>query len=187
VAPPLPTVSVQGLGVVPADLLNTYVQTVVNFAALRNFTGLSNMVVSVQGGAAAGDGLGGFFYYNSSSVAADNGATVIVPTGNIQGAWLKLLSSYSYQVPLTGFSVQVPNGATSLLLNPAGTLAAGTIIFPTVPMDGQWLTIASSQTITALTLTAPAGQTILSPITTLAANSNAKWQYVASVATWFRI
>ncbi len=186
-APPLPSVQIQGQGVVSADQLNTYAQTVANFVQLRTFTGLSNMLAIVQGGVSAGDGLGGFFYYSASSVAVDNGTTVIVPNGAIQGAWLKLILPYSYQTPATAFSIQIPNGVTSLLLNPAGTLAAGTITFPALPIDGQTLSIASSQIVTALTLAAPAGQTIFGSISTLAANGHAAWRYVAAIATWFRV
>ena len=58
---PSPFVSIQGQGVVPADLLNTFVQTVTNFAQLRTFTGLTSMLADVQGGVAPGDGLGGRF------------------------------------------------------------------------------------------------------------------------------
>ena len=184
---PAPAVSIQGLGVVPADLLNTFVQTVTNFAQLRTFTALTGMLADVQGGATPGDGLGGRFWYSAARVATDNGATVIVPTGAVQGAWLKLATVYSYQTPTTGFSIQVANGVTSLLLKPAGTLATGTITFPTTPIDGQTLRIASSQIVTALTLSAPAGQTILGPITTIAANGHATWQYVASISTWFSV
>ena len=164
---PLPTVSVQGQGAVSADLLNTFVQTVTNFAMLRAFTGLTNMLADVQGGATPGDGLGGRFWYSAASTASDNGATVIVPTGAIQGAWLKISTVYAYATPLTGFSIQIANGVTSLLLDPAGTLAAGSITFPTTPIDGQTLALSSSQIVTALTLSAP-GQTILGAITTLA-------------------
>ena len=87
---PAPVVSVQGQGSVSADLLNTFVQTVVNIAALRNFTGLNNMVCVVQGTSTPNDGGQGTYYYNSSSTAADNGTTVIVPNGNVRGAWLRL-------------------------------------------------------------------------------------------------
>jgi hypothetical protein len=89
-APPLPTVNVQGIGVVGADNLNTYVQTVANFAQLRTFSALDDMSVIVLGGASEGDGNQGIFWYDSISTAADNGSTVIVPTGNTQGAWLLL-------------------------------------------------------------------------------------------------
>jgi hypothetical protein len=184
---PSPTVFVQGRGAVGADLLNTFVQTVTNFAMLRTFTGLTSMLVEAQGGVTPGDGLGGVFWYSAASVATDNGATVIVPTGAIQGAWLKLVNPYSYQTPLTGFSIQVANGITSLLLDPLGTLASGSITFPSTPIDGQMLRIASSQIITALTISAPAGQTILGAITTIAANGYATWQYAASVKKWFSV
>jgi hypothetical protein len=187
VAAPLPTVNIQGIGAVGADQLNTYVQTVINFAQLRTFTGLTNMLAAVQGGSAPGDGLGGFFWYNAASTASDNGTSIIVPSGAVQGAWLKLSPVYSYQTPTTGFSIQPANGVTSLLLDPAGTLAAGTIVFPATPIDGQMFNVSTSQIITALTLSAPAGQTILGTITTLAANAHAAWQYVASVAKWFRV
>jgi hypothetical protein len=88
-AQPLPTVSVQGTGVVPADLLNTYVQVIQNFAQLRTFTALNDMCVSVLGGASEGDGLQGLFWYSAASTAVDNGSTVIEPTG-ASGAWLLL-------------------------------------------------------------------------------------------------
>lgn len=184
---PAPAVSVQGQGAVSADLLNTFVQTVTNFAQLRTFTGLTNMLAAVQGGASPGDGLGGLFWYNAASTATDNGASVIVPSGAVQGAWLKLSSVYSYQTPTTGFSIQIASGVTSLILNPAGTLAAGTIVFPATPIDGQILNLSSSQIITALTMSAPAGQTVLGALTTIAANGYAAWQYVASAANWFRV
>ena len=184
---PSPVVAVQGQGAVSADLLNTFVQTVTNFAMLRNFTGLTGMVADVQGGATPGDGLGGRFRYSAASLATDNGTSVIVPTGAIQGAWLKLGTTYSYQTPVTGFAIQVANGVTSLLLDPVGALAAGTITFPAAPIDGQMLTLSSSRAITALTLVAPSGQTILAPITTLGAASPATWQYVAGVEKWFMV
>ena len=87
---PAPTVSVQGQGLVNADLLNTYVQTVANLAGLRAFVGLSNMVCIVQGASAPNDGGQGTYFYNSASTATDNGTTIIVPTGNTQGAWVRL-------------------------------------------------------------------------------------------------
>jgi hypothetical protein len=187
VSAPSPAVFIQGAGVVGADQLNTFVQTTTNFAQLRTFTGLSGMFVAVQGGSSPGDGLGGLFRYSASSTASDNGATAITPTGATQGAWLKLISAYSYQVPATGFSIQIASGVTALLLNPAGTLAAGTVVFPTTPIDGQDLALSSTQAVTALTLSVPSGFTLFGAVSTLAANAPVKWKYVASVATWFRV
>lgn len=80
----------QGLGVVSADGLDTFVQTVVNVAALRSFTGISNMQVFLLGTNTPGDGGQGAFYFNSTSTSADNGTSVIVPNGAAQGAWIRV-------------------------------------------------------------------------------------------------
>jgi hypothetical protein len=87
---PTPTVSQQGIGVVPADLLNTFVQICVNYAQMRTFPGLTNMVILALGTYAPNDGGQGHFYWNATSVAADNNSTIIVPTGVTQGAWIRL-------------------------------------------------------------------------------------------------
>lgn len=86
---PAPAVQQPGIGAVSADQLNTYVQTVLNFAQLRTFPALANMSVYVLGGVSASDGLQGIFYYVSSGTYTDDGTTTIVPYGAIQGAWLK--------------------------------------------------------------------------------------------------
>lgn len=187
-APPLPTVQNQGMAAVNADNFNTFVQTVANFAQLRTFTALNNMAVSVLGGSAAGDGLQGMFYYSTSSTAADNNSTVIVPNGAVQGAWLRLAPATNYllQTPLTGFSITISGNVRSLILNPAGTLAAGTITLPLAPTDSQIVTIASNQIVTALSLAA-VGQSLSGALTSIAANGFASYQYVASVTTWFRV
>jgi hypothetical protein len=94
-APPVPFVQIQGGGAVTADNLNTFIQTVTNYAQLRTFVGLSNMVAFAQGATAPADGGQGFYYYSAASTASDNGGTVIVPTGAIQGAWLQLVGAPS--------------------------------------------------------------------------------------------
>jgi len=122
---PLPTVSLQGLGVVPADLLNTYVQTVVNYPQLRTFSGLSNMVVYAQGQASPSDGGQGFFWYNAASTAADNNSTVIVPSGNIQGAWLALptVNVGDFDIPGTLTVAGATNLESTLVVDGPATFA----------------------------------------------------------------
>ena len=89
-AVPSPFVQQPGLGSVTADQLNTYVQTVQNFAQLRTFTGLSNMSANVLGGTALNDGAQGLFSWNGAlAYPTDDGANVIVPSGCIQGAWVR--------------------------------------------------------------------------------------------------
>jgi hypothetical protein len=87
---PNPAVVWAGVGVVSADLMNTYVQIVASYSQLRTFSGLNNMAVLALGTSIPNDGGQGHFYYNSSSTATDNNTTVIVPNGKTQGAWLRL-------------------------------------------------------------------------------------------------
>lgn len=93
----------------------------------------------------------------------------------------------SRQVPTTGFSIAVAVGTRLLLLDPAGTLATGTITMPAAPGDGERLRIASSQTVTSLTMNPAAGQTLKGALTTIAANGFAEWEYVSATSTWYRI
>ena len=88
---PSPTVYYAGVGVVTADQYNTFVQVCYNYPQMRTFAALDNMVVLALGTAIPNDGGQGHFYYNASSTAADNNSTVIVPTGNTVGAWIRLL------------------------------------------------------------------------------------------------
>src|SRR5205823_1393392 len=87
--------------------------------------------------------------------------------GNL--AHLKAIAdqSKSLQVPTTGFSITIGAGVSTLLLNPAGTLATGSITMPAVPVDGQIVRLATTQTVTALTLAANTGHTISGNVTTL--------------------
>lgn len=98
-------------------------------------------------------------------------------------------SAYSRQTPTTGFAITAGNGISFLILDPAGTLATGTITMPAAPLDGHEVTVSSSQIITALTVQANAGQTLDGGISaaTFAANSFAQWKYVLAVTTWYRV
>ena len=97
---------------------------------------------------------------------------------------------YQYSVPATAFSITANKQTTYVLINPAGTLATGTLITPATPGDGQSLCMMSSQTQTALTVTANTGQTMASyggaTVTALTANTPVCWFYIASQANWVR-
>jgi hypothetical protein len=91
--------------------------------------------------------------------------------------------TYSQQVPLTGFNIVVPAGTNFLQLNPAGTLATGTIVFPPGTADGQQFCIYDTQTQTAVTLTPATGNTIAATIpTALTAATRLCWAFAASTA-----
>jgi hypothetical protein len=94
--------------------------------------------------------------------------------------------SKSVQVPITGFSITIANNTSTLILDPAGTLAAGTVALPATPIDGQEVTVTSSQIITALTVTS--SQTIKNAPTTIGtAGIGFKYIYHLANTTWYRL
>lgn len=97
-----------------------------------------------------------------------------------------------FSVPLTGFSITVAAGTSAIVLDPAGTLATGTIVLPaaTALVDGQTLRIVSSQTVTALTLTPGSGTTVAQSPTALTVSATVSYGYeliyVLSQTKWYR-
>ena len=100
-------------------------------------------------------------------------------------------TQYQYSVPVTAFAITVARGNTFVLINPSGTLATGAITTDANPGDGQRLCVMSSQTQTALTMTAATGQAFASyggaTVTALTANTPVCWFYIANQAVWVRI
>lgn len=92
---------------------------------------------------------------------------------------------FRYEVPLTGFSITLDNNPV-LVINPAGTLATGTVVFPTNPDDGQVIKLISTQTQTALTLTAGTNDTIANAVTALTALTAVEYSYRLANRTWYR-
>ena len=98
-----------------------------------------------------------------------------------------VLQSYDYQVLTTGFSYTFATGITTLIINPAGTLATGTITMPASPADGMVITFTTTHEITALTISGNTGQTIGgTQIALMAANSAMSFVYRLSSLTWYR-
>lgn len=97
-----------------------------------------------------------------------------------------LIQAYDYQVLTTGFSYTFAAGTQVLIIQPAGTLATGTITMPASPSDGMTIRFSSSQVITALTVSANTGQSIVSAVTTLAAGGGAVYIYRAANTSWYR-
>lgn len=90
-------------------------------------------------------------------------------------------------VPTTGFTNTIANITSYYILEPAGTLATGTLTMPASPVNEQVVTIASTQTITALTHSPNTGQTLKGALTTIAADGNASWIYRTANTTWYRV
>lgn len=95
-----------------------------------------------------------------------------------------ILQAYDYQVLTTGFSYTFAAGTTTLIANPAGTLATGTVTMPAAPADGMVITFSTTQQITALTVNGNTGQTITSSPTFMAAGSSASYVYNLANTAW---
>ena len=94
--------------------------------------------------------------------------------------------------PTTGFSIGVPTPVSQqqwMLLQPAGTLATGTITLPlnTITPDGTEVLITSTQIITSLTVGLNGASNAFGAPTTLAANGFARLRFVQSQNSWYRI
>lgn len=93
-AVPENNVFVDGGAPVDGDALNTFVQTCNTMADLRAFIGTSGMQVSVLGQNAVNDGNGGTFYWNATGTAPDdNGISVVLPSGSVEGEWVRVAQS----------------------------------------------------------------------------------------------
>ncbi len=86
---------------------------------------------------------------------------------------------YRYVVPTTGTTVTLAATTGTLVLNPAGTLANLSIVLPAAAtmIDGQQIAISSSQTISALAMTAGTGSTISNAPTALTISTTAAYGY----------
>lgn len=102
---------------------------------------------------------------------------------------------YQYNAPLTGASLTLTAQQRRLVLEPAGTIAALTVVFPasTGLVDNQLMGICSRQVVTALTITNGAGATVLDPPTALTAPlttgaaSCVEWVYRITNTSWYRV
>jgi len=95
-----------------------------------------------------------------------------------------VLQAYDYQVLTTGFTYTFAAGTQTLVINPAGTLATGTITMPASPVDGMVITFSTTKQITALTVNGNTGQTVTSGPTFMAAGSSASYVYNLANTAW---
>lgn len=95
-------------------------------------------------------------------------------------------------VPGTGFNQTVPTPVSQqqwMLLQPAGTLATGTITFPlnTGVADGTEVLITSTQQITTFALAANGAANIYGAVTSLAAGGFVRYRFYQPTNSWYRI
>lgn len=86
----------------------------------------------------------------------------------------------------TGFSFTFGNTQTSYFIQPAGTLATGTLTTAANPADGQRECFLSTQTQTALTWNANTGQSMNNAPSAGVAMTPVCMQFSLATATWYR-
>lgn len=100
-----------------------------------------------------------------------------------------------FSAPLTGASITILPTTRQVVVDPAGTIAALTIVTPAASamVEGQRIGFCTTQVITSLTVTAGTGVTVknapsamLVPVATGAA-SCVEWIYVASNTSLYRV
>lgn len=99
--------------------------------------------------------------------------------------------STNIYVPTTGFNIAVPTpvGPQWILLQPAGTLATGTVTLPlnTTTPDGSEVLVTTTQIVTTFTLSINGASAAFGAPTTMAANAFFKVRFVQSTNSWYRI
>jgi len=95
-------------------------------------------------------------------------------------------------VPTTGFNITVPTPVSNdqwMLLQPAGTLATGTITLPlnTGVPDGTSVLITSTQEITSLTIALNGASAIYGAVTSLAAGTATAIRFYQPTNSWYQI
>jgi hypothetical protein len=100
--------------------------------------------------------------------------------------------SVNLYVPGTGFNIALPTPATAsmwALLQPAGTLATGTVTLPlnSATPDGTEVLITTTQQITAFTLALNGATAAYGDPTTLAAEDFFRMRFYQATNSWYRI
>lgn len=100
--------------------------------------------------------------------------------------------STNLYTPATGFNVTVPTPVSEqqwMLLQPAGTLATGTITLPlnTGTPDGTQVLVTTTQIITAFTLALNGAAAAFGAPTTLAANEFFTMRFYQATNSWYRV
>jgi len=94
--------------------------------------------------------------------------------------------------PGTGFNIAVPTPVAQqqwMLIQPAGTLATGTVTLPlnTQTPDGTQVTVTSTQIITSFTLALNGASNAFGAPTTMAANAFFTVRFYQATNSWYRI
>jgi len=100
--------------------------------------------------------------------------------------------STNLYTPATGFNITVPTPVSEqqwMVIQPAGTLAAGTITLPlnTGVPDGTQVLVTTTQIITSFTLAVNGAANAYGAPTTLAANAFFTMRFYQATNSWYRV
>jgi hypothetical protein len=100
--------------------------------------------------------------------------------------------SVNLYVPTAGFNITVPTPVSNqqwMLIQPAGTLASGTITLPLITgvPDGTEVLITSTQEITSLTISLNGATAIFGAVTSLAGGSAFAIRYYQPTNSWYAL
>ncbi len=104
---------------------------------------------------------------------------------NITTSGTLIDKSYNIATPATLATVVMSANQQRQIINPAGTIAVLTVTLPSSPVDGQIAGISFTQIVSAVTINAPGGATVVGPPTSAAVNSEFQFIYQASSTSWF--
>jgi hypothetical protein len=116
----------------------------------------------------------------------------IYPPGTAANVYMSVASlrdgrGWVFLAPLTGFTLTMTTLQSVVSLNPAAGIAAGTIVLPPTLDDGKSVSIWSSNTITALTLSTSNGATFVPAApTTLVTPTALEFVYDKANNQWHR-
>lgn len=105
------------------------------------------------------------------------------------GGDVKPKASLEEYTPVTTDVISLPGYAETVLVTPAGTIAALTINMPATPADGQRVNLVFDQAVTALTqqIASGSGHTLKGALTAATAKGFGEWQFRLSNKTWYRV
>jgi len=107
--------------------------------------------------------------------------------GNLTTAGARFDSGYQYLNPTTDFNTQINSTVARVIMDPAGTLANGTLTLP-AGISNQVVQISSTQTITALKVKGSGADSVKpSANVTLTAGTGITFLYKANETTWYKI
>lgn len=151
-------------------------------SATLTLTGTDGSTLNVGTGGTLGTNA---FTSTAYAAAASPTFTGTAAAANLTSSGFVADPGYNYQTPSTGFTITMANTNFHLILDPAGTLATGTITMCAAPVDGQVVDIKISQIITALTVAGNSGQSVKGNPTSAAVGSSFTGIYRATNTTWY--